>query len=1034
MPNVPASVPLHRIRFYDHTPSPITALQFAPLPLPPPRNPSSLKGKSKDASHYQQQQQQIKNGGKEEFGVLILARENGEVEIWEYARGDDFNMSGNWVLEKTLPPTLTHPTISTIALVIRDPSNFHKKSYAVPRVEDLRLFTAGSDSNELIERCLITGKILQTYDIPSPPLWTLSVSPTHDLLCLSTGSQSLHFLSIPSATIFNKSPRLEPPPSHLLRCDTLPSRTRTVSIAWGIPKLVKVSSSSEVPSKKDEDGDEEGDDEEEEWEWRNTYLITGNSDSSFRKWELPAPLDPSKPALNNRVLLKSRAVLEKLAKPGRGGKKASSGNSNKGTIVWGVGVLPDHNFVTSDSLGNVTFWDGQSMAQQQNFRAHKADGMCLTIGPGGRSVFTSGPDQRVCQFMNVSSTTSGSGSSSSSWVLTSSKRVHSHDVRALSIFPGYIPLSKTNQSLLLPLINPDYSPILASGGWDMSLSLTSAGLPDLLSEKLKNPLSKPNTKKTGSSSSSQQRSIFEESFSRKYGYLSGGKSNSSSSSRISFAPKARLFLGRKDKGLGIWKVLKDEQGWEKVLEMELRLRTNLISSAISPNGKWLAVSDLYETKLFQLHTEATAIRPIRVKSFLSTLISSPSLENLSIPSKGCGSSSIIFTPDSQRLILGLVSSGQLLVLELPEQASEEVDIVKCFTRREDKIVDGRVVKGKSQSNGTSKDLPNGDSDINMSENGENEEDGREDEDDDDESEDEILNQKEEDNQSWISCLGVSDDNQWLAASDLDGRTGIWNLDTLQIHATLPTLPHSPISLNFPPCSTPLLLLALPTNILQFYHLENRKLLSSAITSNQLNELHTALSSLHTPLHGIIFSSSSESLTSKSGNNIHHNNKTVKTLIWGTDWLVTSKLNLDDIIVKSSTNKNRRLSESPSVQGTPTKSSTFTESGGVLLSNRQLKKKRAREAKEQRDQLDSLVASSSSLINGVVGVGGIEEKEEKAKVIRDRFKNILSIGWLSNEQEGDNDEHEEEIAVIERPLNDFSGELPNAFWSGGFGRS
>jgi hypothetical protein len=36
-----------------------------------------------------------------------------------------------------------------------------------------------------------------------------------------------------------------------------------------------------------------------------------------------------------KVILKSRAVVEKLGK--RGGKKASS---QKGTIVWGVGVLP----------------------------------------------------------------------------------------------------------------------------------------------------------------------------------------------------------------------------------------------------------------------------------------------------------------------------------------------------------------------------------------------------------------------------------------------------------------------------------------------------------------------------------------------------------------------------------------------------------------------------------------------------------------------------------------------------------------------
>ena len=61
---------------------------------------------------------------------------------------------------QTLPPTLTHPTISLMTLVIRDPSNFHCKPYSVPRAADLRLFTAGSDSPDLTERCLHTGRVL----------------------------------------------------------------------------------------------------------------------------------------------------------------------------------------------------------------------------------------------------------------------------------------------------------------------------------------------------------------------------------------------------------------------------------------------------------------------------------------------------------------------------------------------------------------------------------------------------------------------------------------------------------------------------------------------------------------------------------------------------------------------------------------------------------------------------------------------------------------------------------------------------------
>lgn len=50
-----------------------------------------------------------------------------------------------------------------MALVIRDPSAFSQKAYRVPKVADLRLYTSGSDSGDLVERCLSTGRILVSY-------------------------------------------------------------------------------------------------------------------------------------------------------------------------------------------------------------------------------------------------------------------------------------------------------------------------------------------------------------------------------------------------------------------------------------------------------------------------------------------------------------------------------------------------------------------------------------------------------------------------------------------------------------------------------------------------------------------------------------------------------------------------------------------------------------------------------------------------------------------------------------------------------
>jgi U3 small nucleolar RNA-associated protein 4 len=46
-------------------------------------------------------------------------------------------------------------------------------------------------------------------------------------------------------------------------------------------------------------------------------------------------------------------------------------------------------------------------------------------------------------------------------------------------------------------------------------------------------------------------------------------------------------------------------GWDKVLEMDLSVHSNIVAHEISDDGKWLAVSDLYESKLFSLRTDVS---------------------------------------------------------------------------------------------------------------------------------------------------------------------------------------------------------------------------------------------------------------------------------------------------------------------------------------------------------------------------------------------------------------------------------------------
>jgi U3 small nucleolar RNA-associated protein 4 len=149
----------------------------------------------------------------------------------------------------------------------------------------------------------------------------------------------------------------------------------------------------------------------------------------------------------------------------------------------------------------------------------------------------------VCQFTSVSSR----------WILSSTKRIHSHDVRALSIFPPYTPHV---------IADPYIVPTLASGGWDMSLTLTPASTASdvLIADKDRvNPLAK---KDRGAS-----RVLFDESFPRKMSYWRGGRGTS----YTSVSRMGRLVVARKERSVGIWRVLDDEAGWEKLLDMDLRV-------------------------------------------------------------------------------------------------------------------------------------------------------------------------------------------------------------------------------------------------------------------------------------------------------------------------------------------------------------------------------------------------------------------------------------------------------------------------------
>lgn len=185
--------------------------------------------------------------------------------------------------------------------------------------------------------------------------------------------------------------------------------------------------------------------------------------------------------------------------------------------------------------------------------------------------------------------------------------MHSHDVRALAIWPPYTPLPPSYKRQF-PL---DIAPILASGGLDMSVVLTPAALPTSTVVNVVNPLD------------TSTESTFEDSYHRKLAYVSP------SAARV--ARSARLVSCVREAGLSVWRIHKKPEekpdsylvaeeidpdalerepfagGWEKVLEMDLNVHSNITAHEISDDGRWLVVSDLYESKLFSLRSDVSPL-------------------------------------------------------------------------------------------------------------------------------------------------------------------------------------------------------------------------------------------------------------------------------------------------------------------------------------------------------------------------------------------------------------------------------------------
>ncbi|VDB99402.1 unnamed protein product [Peniophora sp. CBMAI 1063] len=732
---------------------------------------------------------------------LVVGRANGNIELCEWTGSDDaVETPQAWTVRKTLAGPCPSK-VDSLALAIRYPWKFDQDG--VPSLTDLRLFSAGGGT-ELLEWDPVRAEVKRSLSSTGGSIWSIAVNPSSSRLALGCEDGSIQIISLENDSLF-----------HLRRLDR--SKSRVLSLAWG-PARPREAQPSPAAQGSDESDDEGSD------AWTDSWLVAGCSDSSLRRYDVA-----------------SGQILERMGTDKVRGER---------TLVWTVGVLGDGTIVSGDSLGMVKFWDSQTGTQMHSFQSHGADVLCLAIGSDGRSVYSSGVDQRTVQFSLVRTGSAEHSvlSATSRWVQTAIKRMHSHDVRALAVWPPYTPVLPSHRRLT----PADLVPIVVSGGLDMSVAATPAASAQVTTKaKLVNPLA------------TSVITTFEDAYHRRLAYNTGFNG----ATAVHVARLARLVLCVRDTSVSLWRIPahgseeagEDEEGermYEEVLEMNLNVRTNLVAGALSGDGKWLAVSDRYQVKLFSLATMADGeLKPRRVRDFAS-IIESDSTSSIT------GATSLMFSPDSSKLIIG-DNSAKVLLVELSSNSGSP-RLLRCFThhRMEDVLIGDRVVKGRKQNDADGVDMDDGN---------------------------EPPASSRRDVVTAITRMAISSDGQWLATTDDRRRTHVFSLDALQHHSQLPSFTHSVQALAFSPLSPGLLVLGFTNNTLELWDVETRT--TPGWARQFCNSLPKRFTHLHDPLIGISFPDPSPSLS------IHF------AFIWGSTWLC--KVDFSAQTGPGSFNKKRR---------------------------------------------------------------------------------------------------------------------------------
>ncbi|KAG0000709.1 U3 small nucleolar RNA-associated protein [Entomortierella chlamydospora] len=287
---------------------------------------------------------------------------------------------------------------------------------------------------------------------------------------------------------------------------------------------------------------------------------------------------------------------------------------------------------------------------------------------------------------------------------------------------------------------------------------------------------------------------------------------------ISISKSKRLMLCRQEHGVKVWRIGKSAapvqpfseieigahmeliEPQQAILEMNFKDDHNLTAAALSEDGHWIAVADTEEVKLFRIDEHPSKPGQLVVK------------KQKSFPGvRGTGAHYLSFTPDSTRLVVASTDS-HVAIVDITQWESGNFDILRKFGQH----------RGTGGKDNASMDV----------------------------DEDEGLT-GDEGQVETIVFMAVSADGQWLATGDLKNRIFVFNLDTLQHHATLPVFDAPLTALHFHPYS-PTLVIPTASNVFYLFNVETRRLTDWSREFSSDKHFPTKFLGLKDKIQGVAF--------------------------------------------------------------------------------------------------------------------------------------------------------------------------------------